>query len=124
MSQAQIDKYTEQFFPTYAVKVSAPEVKAAVKRIMEEEITRGTEAKLSALDLSRGIRSRVSELLQLIVPLPDASIAVPAGPVDPGWLRKQLDDHHHAQTGHFTALWRHVDALAKEAGVKLEGGAP
>ena len=87
------------------------EIKAGVAQIVEEEKARG----LDALQTSRGIRTRVSELLQAHIEVVDPKM-IPT--TNARQMREQVENHHNHQTAHFQAIWQVTDELVKEAGIE------
>jgi hypothetical protein len=101
MNQDRVNKLgAEHYGPMYAPHGIAPEVLADAKKIAFEEKARG--------ETIRSVRTRIHEMLQSRVEVPDPPIAAATA----AEARLKLEEHHDHQTAHFQALWKLADALA------------
>lgn len=109
MGQAKIDALaTEEYHPKYQTHADDSAVKEAVRVIVASERAK----KLDELQTSRGIRTRIHELLQSRAKVPNLPLE---GAKNATEMRAQLELHHDHQTAHFQALWQHADELARRA---------
>ena len=109
MKQAVVDKLaSEKYYPYYRDHASDPDVKLAVAAIVQEETARG----LSPEDTIMGVRTRVCEHLQTLVPVVDPKM-LPT--TNARQMREQVEGHHNDQTAHFQALWQVADQLTGAA---------
>jgi hypothetical protein len=115
MKQAVVNELaTKQYYPYYKEHRSNPSIKQAVAAIVTEERAKHDDP----LILSRGVRTRINELLQSRIPVVDPQM-IPTS--NARQMREQVENHHNHQTAHFQAIWQVTDELAKEAGVELDG---
>jgi hypothetical protein len=118
VKQAVVDRLaSETYYPYYRDHASDPDVKLAVAGIVQEEIARG----LSPEDTAMGVRTRVCEHLQSIVPVVDPAMIATTNARQ---MREQVEKHHNEQTAHFQALWQVADQLTASALGAGYGGAP
>ena len=109
MKQAIVDRLaTETYYAYYKDHASDPDVKLAVAAIAQEEMGRG----LSEEDLDRGVRTRVCEHLQSIIPVVDPKMIATTNARQ---MREQVENHHNHQTAHFQAVWEVADMLTEHA---------
>ena len=115
MKQAIVDRLaSETYYAYYKDHTSDPDVRLAVAAIVQEETARG----LSPEDTVMGVRTRVCEHLQSVIPVVDPKMIATTNARQ---MREQVENHHNHQTAHFQALWQVVDQLVAHAGI---GGAP
>lgn len=110
-SQNVIKLADERYRPKYDRFMKDPAVKEGVAKIVAEETKRGG----AKIQVSRGVRTRISELLQSMTEVPNPP-AEPTGDVPT--MRRYIEEHREHQNAHFHALWQLADKLANEAGVQ------
>jgi hypothetical protein len=114
VKQAVVDRLaSETYYAYYKDHASDPDVKLAVAAIVQEEGGRG----LSPEETVMGVRTRVCEHLQSIIPVVDPKMIATTNARQ---MREQVENHHNHQTAHFQALWQVTDQLVQSA----IGGAP
>ncbi len=118
MKQSVVNTLSEEtYYPYYKEHSADPTVKAAVAAIIKEEGDRC----LGLLQTTRGIRTRVSELLQGRIPVVDPKMIATTNARQ---MREQVENHHNHQTAHFQAIWRVTDELVRAMGFDIEAKVP